>query len=118
MTRRIFVLLALVIFASSAARAERCGDATAAQCALWCGVENISSCSTNVSSYCIYHNRTFIECGYLRAVVTCTCIMDTGPHFGYETPSLTGHGFLIECENGVGFDEAGSAYCLPPESEP
>ena len=113
------IALAFVMLAAGATFAAPCGSTTAAQCATWCGVENGSSCDSTVTSYCIYHNRSWIECGYVRAVITCTCIYDTGPHLGYEDPTLSGHGFLVECDNGVGVDEeTGDAYCLPPESEP
>jgi|SRR6185436_3349615 len=119
---KTLLLVALVLVATPALAAP-CGYLNAHECATWCGEGADSSCTASSTSYCIYHNRSYIECGYVRTVVTCTCTLTTNPpqlpYTAYETPTLDGNGFLLECENGVGFEEGtGSAYCLPPEEGP
>lgn len=122
--RRLPILLLLsALVMLSPALAGPCGTFTATQCATWCGPDAESSCTATSTSFCLYHNRSFIECGYVRVVVSCTCTLiqtpPPVPYASYETPSLEGNGFLVECDNGVGVDEeTGNAYCLPPESEP
>jgi len=116
------VFFALTLSVSSAL-AGPCSLVLGNQCANWCGPDAESSCSVSSNSYCIYHNRSYIECGYVRTVVTCVCTLVTNPpqlpYTAYETPTLEGNGFLLECENGVGFEEGtGSAYCFPPEEGP